>query len=199
MDSATQAQDTGWWTGLELGALLFDCRYPGGAEPKKTGALWVSEHRGDRGLRYAIPRSSSLMYSEADTTTLLWIPFASVTGIHVGASTERRTTGTRALAGGIVGLAATKAFQWTSVEITEPGVSTVILSRDPQPYVLDKLRPILDAFEHRETAEGTPGETPPNDTTALIADELEKLASLRDRGVLTSEEFDERKAKLLAQ
>jgi len=83
---------------------------------------------------------------------LPWIPFPGVMGIHVGASTERCTTGTRALAGGIVGLGANTAFQWTTVKITEPGVSTVILSRDLQPYVLDKLRPILDAFEHREAA-----------------------------------------------
>jgi hypothetical protein len=33
----------------------------------------------------------------------------------------------------------------------------------------------------------------------LIADELEKLDSLRERGILTQEEFDQQKAKLLAQ
>ncbi len=33
----------------------------------------------------------------------------------------------------------------------------------------------------------------------FIADELEKLDALRERGVLTQEEFDQRKVKLLAQ
>jgi hypothetical protein len=33
----------------------------------------------------------------------------------------------------------------------------------------------------------------------LIADELEKLDALREGGVLTQEEFDKQKAKLLAQ
>ena len=33
----------------------------------------------------------------------------------------------------------------------------------------------------------------------MIADELEKLDALRERGVLTQEEFDQQKAKLLAR
>ena len=33
----------------------------------------------------------------------------------------------------------------------------------------------------------------------LIADELEKLDALRDKGILTDEEFDRQKAKLLAR
>ena len=42
-------------------------------------------------------------------------------------------------------------------------------------------------------------DTVPSETPILIADELEKLDSLRERGVLTQEEFDRQKAKLLAQ
>jgi hypothetical protein len=37
-----------------------------------------------------------------------------------------------------------------------------------------------------------------NAGTASIADQLAKLAELRDRGVLTPEEFDSQKAKILA-
>jgi hypothetical protein len=33
----------------------------------------------------------------------------------------------------------------------------------------------------------------------MIADELEKLDALRERGILTQEEFDQLKAKFLAQ
>ncbi|MBW2494953.1 MAG: SHOCT domain-containing protein [Deltaproteobacteria bacterium] len=40
---------------------------------------------------------------------------------------------------------------------------------------------------------------PNGEPARLIADELEKLDELRQRGVLTQEEFDARKAKLLAQ
>lgn len=41
------------------------------------------------------------------------------------------------------------------------------------------------------TAAGTPA--------ALVADELEKLASLRDRGIITAAEFEAQKAKLLGE
>ncbi len=41
----------------------------------------------------------------------------------------------------------------------------------------------------QETAASSPAST---------ADQLEKLASLRDRGVITAEEFDREKAKILA-
>jgi len=39
----------------------------------------------------------------------------------------------------------------------------------------------------------------PSVNPILIADELEKLNALRERGILTQEEFDQQKAKLLAQ
>jgi hypothetical protein len=39
----------------------------------------------------------------------------------------------------------------------------------------------------------------PSVNLILIADELEKLDSLRERGILTQEEFDQQKAKLLAR
>jgi hypothetical protein len=42
-------------------------------------------------------------------------------------------------------------------------------------------------------------DTAPSETPILIADELEKLDALRERGILTQEEFDQQKAKLLAQ
>jgi len=199
MDSATQTQGTGWWSGLKPRLLLLNCYYPGGATPKKPGFLWLADSGGVLGFHFSAPYADGTVCSPGGRGTLLWVPLASVTDLLVGSTTEKRSTAGRALAGGIVGLAAKKSFRWTTVEIAQRGVSTVLLKRDSQPYVLEKLRPILDAFEHRETAEGTPGEAPPNDTTALIADELEKLASLRDRGILTSEEFDERKAKLLAR
>jgi hypothetical protein len=42
-------------------------------------------------------------------------------------------------------------------------------------------------------------EPAPSEAPILIADELEKLDALRARGVLTQEEFDKQKAKLLAR
>jgi len=44
-----------------------------------------------------------------------------------------------------------------------------------------------------------PTDVAPGGSPLLIADELEKLDALRERGVLTQEEFDQQKAKLLAR
>ena len=43
----------------------------------------------------------------------------------------------------------------------------------------------------------SPEDVPEEDSTSQIADELEKLASLMERGILTPEEFAHQKAKLL--
>ena len=47
----------------------------------------------------------------------------------------------------------------------------------------------------REEANGSQGQSLHQD---IVADELKKLASLKEQGVLTQEEFDQQKAKLLA-
>jgi hypothetical protein len=44
-----------------------------------------------------------------------------------------------------------------------------------------------------------PATQPPLETSSLIADELTKLAQLRDVGVLTEDEFASQKAKLLSR
>jgi hypothetical protein len=44
-----------------------------------------------------------------------------------------------------------------------------------------------------------PTDAAPAGSQLLVADELEKLDALRERGVLTQEEFDQQKAKLLAR
>ena len=44
-----------------------------------------------------------------------------------------------------------------------------------------------------------PTDAAPVGSQLLIAEELENLDALRERGVLTQEEFDQQKAKLLAR
>ena len=44
-----------------------------------------------------------------------------------------------------------------------------------------------------------PGAVQPEDSSSAMVDNLEKLADLRDRGVLTDEEFAQQKAKLLGE
>ena len=49
------------------------------------------------------------------------------------------------------------------------------------------------------TVAGMPGAMQPADPSSAMVDNLRKLADLRDRGVLTDEEFAEQKAKLLGE
>ncbi|MEE2664223.1 MAG: SHOCT domain-containing protein [Myxococcota bacterium] len=55
------------------------------------------------------------------------------------------------------------------------------------------------AIRARTPPDAEMADTAVPDKAVLIADELEKLAALLQRGLLTQEEFDQQKAKLLAQ
>jgi hypothetical protein len=50
---------------------------------------------------------------------------------------------------------------------------------------------------YRDYLQQTPGQTP-GQSSASTADQLEKLAGLRERGIITTDEFDREKAKVLA-
>jgi len=55
-----------------------------------------------------------------------------------------------------------------------------------------------DAFYASYGRHAAPGATDGGDGSGSTADQLAKLADLRDRGVLSQEEFDKEKAKILA-
>lgn len=60
----------------------------------------------------------------------------------------------------------------------------------------DFLRAKISTQKSQSSLVPTPAENP--SSTMSVADELEKLAGLRDRGIITNEEFSAQKAKLLA-
>ena len=60
----------------------------------------------------------------------------------------------------------------------------------------DFLRAKISTQKSQSSLVPTPAENP--SSTLSVADELEKLAGLRDRGIITNEEFSAQKAKLLA-
>jgi hypothetical protein len=61
---------------------------------------------------------------------------------------------------------------------------------------LAKLNQIA-AFVNNRSLKTTPDPTPASTSAPSIADELTKLATLRDQGILTDDEFQAQKAKLL--
>ncbi|WP_030593770.1 DUF4429 domain-containing protein [Streptomyces globisporus] len=72
--------------------------------------------------------------------------------------------------------------------------NSVIFTKKQMPQ-FEKLRAELDAAI---TAQHAPQQTGPA-PSASLADELTKLASLRDQGILTPAEFEQQKARLLGR
>ncbi|MFC6011123.1 PH domain-containing protein [Nocardia lasii] len=65
--------------------------------------------------------------------------------------------------------------------------------------IADKIRQLISAPTDPPTEPSHPSTQSPSIPPTLIADELRKLAELRELGVLTDDEFTAQKAKLLAQ
>ena len=63
----------------------------------------------------------------------------------------------------------------------------------------ESVKPFVDCVRgHLEAAPAPPAAAPqPAAASLSVADEIEKLASLKDRGILTQEEFDAKKRQLL--
>nr|WP_265566398.1 SHOCT domain-containing protein [Streptomyces hygroscopicus] len=72
--------------------------------------------------------------------------------------------------------------------------NSVVFTKQQQPE-FDKLRAALDQAIAAQHAPQAPVATRPTS----LADELTKLAALRDQGILSATEFEQQKARLLAQ
>lgn len=71
--------------------------------------------------------------------------------------------------------------------------NSIVFTKKQQPD-FEKLRAALDAAIAGQHAPQAPASAP-----ASLADELTKLAALRDQGILSPAEFEAQKARLLAQ
>ena len=90
-------------------------------------------------------------------------------------------------AASILNALTTSTKRWVTVMIAAEGGSVVLrINSKAISKVRNALRPLADAT--------VTGHTP---TSISLADELGKLADLRDRGVLTEEEFQTQKERLL--
>jgi hypothetical protein len=77
-----------------------------------------------------------------------------------------------------------------------------------QPTIIrNKMRPVVTALAHAQGAAvaesgaavaGVPAQTPPI-VQESIPDQIKQLADLRDQGIVTNEEFEAKKADLLAR
>ena len=61
--------------------------------------------------------------------------------------------------------------------------------------IIEQINAYITAFQEQERAEAAPAAAAPQ--AFSVADELSKLASLRQQGILTEQEFQEEKQRLL--
>lgn len=140
---------------------------------------------------------------EKGAKLLLRVPMAEVHEVLVETEEEakRRLTATRLLTIGIFALAFPKKTKGSVLVTVDTAQGPIMLekAKTTKPDMLKKMGPALSlARQHgrgpRSAAEvSAQADSAPRD----VADELRKLGALRDDGLLTSEEFDAQKRRLL--
>lgn len=135
-------------------------------------------------------------------STKFTIPNTQIRDIVVEGKDEvnRRVTVTRLLAVGIFAFALKKKSKDQEAYITlelADGQEVILFADNKAPMALRaKLAKVISAVKQASAA-GQTNVTQP--TQGSVADELAKLASLKEQGVLTQAEFDAEKAKILSQ
>lgn len=122
------------------------------------------------------------------------VPLGSIAFVEIDGGQVAKNRAIPVVLFGVAGLAAKGTKDRTFFNATLDSGSVVV-------YEIDKLPPQevvskVSGFLHKSgVALGAPTRS---STVQSAADEIEKLAGLRDRGILTDEEFQAKKAQLLA-
>jgi hypothetical protein len=165
---------------------LYDAHYLGGIDgvPADTkGMLVINKKQIGIAVGYDTEPSLALL------------PLASIAFIEVDGGQVAKNRALPVVLFGVAGLAAKGTKDRTFINATLTSGSVVVYQVDnlPPQQVVAQISSFL-----REA--GVELGAPAQSTTAVhsVADEIEKLAALRDRGILTDEEFSTKKAQLLA-
>jgi hypothetical protein len=179
---------TGWWTepnafkALGRHLMITKTDYLGG---------WSEHPKAHKGQNLFI--NSEGLRLKVFATTLL-IPWDQVQGIEVEGPEQagKRVSAGRVAMIGIFALAAKKSVKSAVLTVTlNPGEQAVFQTHSWMALDLKaKLAPVLSHFRQPSSPEAP---------LASGADEIRKLAELRDAGVLTEEEFQAKKSDLLAR
>ncbi len=134
-------------------------------------------------------------------STKFTIPNTQIKDVAIEGKDEvnRRVTVTRLLAVGIFAFALKKKSKdqesYITLELTD-GQEVILFVDNKAPMALRaKLAKVISAVKQASTS--SQANAPQQQTQSNIADELTKLASLKNQGLLTQAEFDSEKAKLL--
>ncbi|MGB9112691.1 MAG: SHOCT domain-containing protein [Acidimicrobiales bacterium] len=165
-----------WWVRIKPYRILLGCHYSGARNKGESGNLDATKE----GISYKAVLGAKVN-----------IPWSVIRDIEISTQNTKRVTAGRALAIGVFALAAKKNETFTYIHIEDPNTIWSFATKASQPKVLAAMKPITDAFH---------AQVQPTQTQAApsVADELAKLAQLKQQGVLTDEEFAAQKAKLLS-
>jgi hypothetical protein len=172
-----------WWLGIESVTVAINTEYLNtsvGTKSMRLGSLKVTEEgmqwRGNLG------------------TPKVVMPWASLEGIVVDGEISGRVRKSAVATFGVFGLGAKKRQQDTHITVVTSTAEYGFLVEKVAPEVVrTKLRPVLKAMPSDEPTSAPVVTAPP----VSIADELTKLAALRDQGILSPAEFEAQKAELL--
>ena len=127
------------------------------------------------------------------------IPWASIETIDIDGESTSRMTLTRVVTVGVFALGAKKKTDTTMVIVTPTKEFSFEFEKTQPTVVRNKMRPVLSALS---AASATAMEAPLAVAPPLavgVPEQIQQLAALRDQGILTAEEFDAKKAELLAR
>ena len=139
----------------------------------------------------------------AALSTKFTIPNSQIKDVVIEGKDEvnRRVTVTRLLAVGIFAFALKKKNKdqeaYVTLELTD-GQEVILFVDNKAPMALRaKLAKVISAVKQANVANQIQATQQP--APSSIADELAKLASLKDQGILSQAEFDNEKAKILSK
>jgi len=172
-----------WWAEISEFKIGMGYHYAGERNKNQTGTMFVN----NSGIEYKSFGGSKVK-----------IPWDVITDIEISTQATRRVTAGRVLAMGVFALAAKKGEVYTYVHVSDPNTMWSFAIKSSQAGVLETWKPILNAWNNRVQVR-PPSAKPeePERPQMSVADELGKLAQLKDAGVLTEDEFNAQKMKLL--
>jgi hypothetical protein len=121
------------------------------------------------------------------------MPWPKIEAIDIEGEVSSRVRASAVVVLGVLGLGARKRRRDTHMTVvTDEGEFGFLFEKTAPEVVRTKLRPVLTALAASAAEMPAPSSTP-----LSVADELAKLATLKETGVLSDEEFAAAKARLL--
>jgi hypothetical protein len=177
-----------WWDGLSGQTILKECAQVNATKNSGEGSLITTAE----GLEFSGKKAQRAV-----------IPWSEITDMRVTTSETSRVTMGRVLTIGVFALAAKKKEQFTILEIETQFSTFAFMSTQSQASVIDLMRPLMAGLRGASHASGphvalnaNPSGTA-GPAAQTVAEQIRELGALRDEGLLTDDEFTEKKARLL--